>query len=104
MSDESLQVHVIVPEGDDAEGPPGEALFGSRKTKTLSGDPDQVRSQLPAYVKIAGDLLSEARALGDHYAVDSITFHLGGDAQLKVGFLGGAGINASIEVVVKRQG
>lgn len=95
------------------ELPPGEAASVSEAAKKLKGfflgkseckdvDEKQLDDSFGKHVSTARRLLETARDLGQGYVVDSITFRLAVDGRFGFVFVGSVGVEATVEVTIKR--
>jgi hypothetical protein len=105
-------IYVAVPAAiePEEEGPPGQPALRDipgvgwvlSKVGRAEVEPQKLEESFGAYVDLARGILDRAAAIGAGFAVDEVTFHLGIDAEVGLIFVGNVGVEAAIDIKVKR--
>lgn len=79
----------------------GRVLF--RETEAVPADPAVLEETFQHCLSTAGRMFSKTKAAMGSFEVEEIKIKLGLDAKGGFGFLGGAELNAALEVTLKRK-
>jgi hypothetical protein len=102
------KIYVIVSDGAPqeapGEGPPGEAIrlpWGRNRAEPM--DRAKLLDRFGNYTSLAGQMMERADKSTTGFKVDEITLHLGVSTDVGIAFIGQAGVEASIDVTLKRK-
>lgn len=100
-------IYVIVsdaPSKEAEEGPPGEAIrlpWGNKRAEPL--DRAKLLERFSSYTSLAEQMMEHADKSTKGFRVDEITLHLGVSADVGIAFIGQVGVEAAIDVTLKRR-
>jgi hypothetical protein len=101
-NDASSEIYVIVAAPDGSDGPPGEPIRIPFIQKSEPVPREKLLERFGKYTALAEDMMAEADKTAKGFRVDEITFHLGVSTDVGIAFVGQAGIEAGIDITLKR--
>jgi hypothetical protein len=100
-------IYVIVsgaPSGETEDGPPGEAIrLPWRNNRAEPLDRARLLERFDSYTSLAEQMMVKADQSTTGFRVDEITLHLGVSADVGIAFIGQVGVEAAIDVTLKRK-
>jgi hypothetical protein len=101
-------IYVIVgdglPQETPEEGPPGEAIrLPWARNRAEPTDRAKLLERFGNYTSLAEQMMERADQSTKGFRVDEITLHLGVSTDVGIAFIGQAGVEAAIDVTLKRR-
>lgn len=104
LDDTDTELYVIVNAGpQDSDGPAGEAIRIPFIHRAEPVPKQKLLERFRKYTDLAQDMMDEADNSAKGFRVDEITLHLGVSADVGIAFVGQTGIEAGIDVTLRRR-